>query len=182
MKPWRPGSSRVCLHTNRHSVFGEILSKSEFAKMVVINLPRALTLSSWASKKLTQTGLPSSLALQRAHSQTRDSCAMRVFINFAWAIDRLTKHWQKTITQEAALGKVIVLFGRYQGNRGRTREATIFANALKYYFSDCILRLPGRKKPVNEIIYDNTRSEFLTFYLWDALNSWVAFFFFFLNH
>lgn len=31
--------SFVSLYTGRHSVFKEILSKSEFAKVVVINLP-----------------------------------------------------------------------------------------------------------------------------------------------
>lgn len=40
-----------------------------------------------------------------------DSCAMRMFINCAWAIDKLTKHWRRTITQEAALGKVVYCSG-----------------------------------------------------------------------
>lgn len=58
--------------------------------------------------------------------QTVDSCAMRVFINCVWAIDKLTKHWQTTITQKAALGEVVCCLSDTK-ETGRTSQNAVSA-------------------------------------------------------
>lgn len=50
------------------------------------------------------------------------------------AIDKLTKHWQTTITQKATLGEVVCCL-RDTKETGRTSESAVFAIALKHYFS-----------------------------------------------
>ena len=154
MKHLSTGPIHSCLCTGRHSVFKETLSESESAKRVAINLPRTLSLSSWTWTELTQTGLPCSKASQKDEPlrQTVDSCAIWMFINCVQAIDKLTKHWQKTITQEAVLGKVACRWG---DTRERTREDALYAKALKRDFSDGITELSVRKESTDEMICSN---------------------------
>ena len=161
MKYWSTGPIHSCLCTGRHSVFKEILSKSESAKRVAINLPWNLSLSSWTWTEITQTGLPSQR--DALLHQTVDSFAVWRLVNCAEATDKLTKHWQKTITQEAALGKVACCWGDI---RERTGEDAVYAKALKRNFSDGITELSVRKESTDEMIYSNTVNGLCGWRLW----------------
>lgn len=70
--------------------------------------------------------------------QPGDSCAVRVFVNCVWAFDKLTKHWQKTITQEAALGRVVCCLRDTKETEKKNVRYKFFHCTQKNYFPECI--------------------------------------------
>lgn len=135
-----------------HSTVKRILSKPEFGRATRVHLPGIPLILGQA--KLPPTQLLYLLVFQQHEFLCRiaDSCVMRLLINRAWAIDKLTKYWRQAIkTSEAVLGRAIACVVSWR-NGERTGSGTIFAlqqqqqnispNALKIFFR--------RKKPINK--------------------------------
>lgn len=156
MNCWSPDTIHLCLYIDWHSVFKEILSKSEFAKMAAINLLWTLSLfldvnSTYSNGTAIFDGIPKGWA---SSSDRRQLCYESVH-------KLCVSHWQvdKTLTNnnysKSSTWRSCLLFKRYQRNR-KNKSKCCFCHCTKTLFLRMHFKTLCKKKSANEIIHYNT--------------------------